>query len=57
MQTFIRLTSIVLCLFGTFVFLPSARAEDRWTEVRSPHFRVITDGSEKDGRKVAEQFE
>ena len=57
MQTFIRLTSIVLYLFGTFVFLPSARAEDRWTEVRSPHFRVITDGSEKDGRRVAEQFE
>jgi tetratricopeptide (TPR) repeat protein len=28
-----------------------------WTEVRSPHFRVLTDGSERDARHVARAFE
>ena len=31
--------------------------QQTWTEVRSPHFRVITDGSGKDGRTVANEFE
>ncbi len=34
-----------------------ALAEERWTEVSSPHFRVLTDGSVADGRKVAVEFE
>lgn len=29
----------------------------RWTRVSSPHFTVITDSSEKDGRRVASQLE
>jgi len=28
-----------------------------WTEIRSPHFRVLTDGTEKEGRRVALDFE
>jgi Tfp pilus assembly protein PilF len=32
-------------------------ADKPWLEVRSPHFRVITNGSEGDGRHVAGQFE
>jgi hypothetical protein len=28
-----------------------------WIEVRSPHFRVLTDGTDKDGRRVALDFE
>jgi len=28
-----------------------------WTEVRSPHFVVFTDGSAGDGRRVAREFE
>jgi hypothetical protein len=28
-----------------------------WREVQSPHFRVVTDGSETDGRNVAKEFE
>ncbi len=32
-------------------------ADQTWTEVRSPHFRVITDGSGKDARTVANEFE
>jgi tetratricopeptide (TPR) repeat protein len=51
---------LVSRLLGCAVFcllLASCRAEQTWTEVRSPHFRVLTDGSEKDGRRVANQFE
>jgi Tfp pilus assembly protein PilF len=47
-----------------FVFLalllanPAVFGGDRpWLEVTSPHFRVITDGSEGDGRHVAHEFE
>jgi hypothetical protein len=31
--------------------------EKPWTEVRSPHFRVLTDGSANEGRRVAREFE
>jgi tetratricopeptide (TPR) repeat protein len=34
-----------------------ARAEGRWVEVKSPHFRVLTDAGEKEGRNVATGFE
>jgi tetratricopeptide (TPR) repeat protein len=38
--------------------LPLAAAGMKpWIEVRSPHFRVITDGSIADGRRVATDFE
>jgi tetratricopeptide (TPR) repeat protein len=37
--------------------LSCAAAENEWAEVRSQHFRVITDGSEKDARRVAREFE
>jgi len=36
----------------------SARASGpAWMEVRSPHFTVVTDAGEKEGRRVADQFE
>ncbi len=44
-------------LFVLFVFARMAEAESTWTEVRSPHFRVLTDGSAQQGRTVAAQFE
>jgi tetratricopeptide (TPR) repeat protein len=31
--------------------------EKPWIEVRSPHFRLITNGSERDGRHMAREFE
>jgi tetratricopeptide (TPR) repeat protein len=34
-----------------------AEAEDTWTEVRSPHFRVLTNGSVQQGRNAAASFE
>jgi tetratricopeptide (TPR) repeat protein len=44
----------VLLLVSTVV----TRAGERpWTEVRSPNFRVLTNGSADDGRRVALQFE
>ncbi len=30
---------------------------ETWREVDSPHFRVVTDGSERDARNVAKEFE
>ena len=44
-------------LLGTLPLARAARAEDRWTEVRSPHFRVFTNGSVADARRVATEFE
>ena len=32
-------------------------APQRWTEVRSTHFTVLTNSGEKSGRRVADQFE
>src|SRR5579859_2677788 len=37
--------------------LSCVAADKEWAEVRSQHFRVITDGSEKDARRVAREFE
>jgi hypothetical protein len=40
------------------LLLASAFAADRpWREIRAPHFRVITNGSEGAGRHVAREFE
>jgi tetratricopeptide (TPR) repeat protein len=49
---------VVLCLvlFASF----SVWAHDpneNWVEVRSPHFTVLTDSNEKQGRHIADQFE
>jgi tetratricopeptide (TPR) repeat protein len=40
-----------------FLSAHNAIGEQTWTEVRSPHFRVVTDGSGNDARKVANEFE
>jgi hypothetical protein len=37
--------------------LSAAAGEKPWVEVRSPHFRVLTNGSVRDSRKVAYEFE
>jgi tetratricopeptide (TPR) repeat protein len=40
------------------VFCGGISGQDRaWLEVRSPHFRVITNGSDRDARHVARAFE
>ncbi len=35
----------------------STASAQTWREIQSPHFRVVTDGSDKDGRDVANEFE
>jgi len=52
-QKFAVITLSLCALFSSF----RAHAEQTWLEVRSPHFRVLTNGSVGDGRKVANEFE
>lgn len=49
----------VLFLFAIFwiVSLNAMANEKPWTEIRSPHFRVLTNGSISDARNVAYEFE
>lgn len=49
------MASLCLIFFLSFV-APSVRAET-WVKVVSPHFTVISNGSEKDARTVATNFE
>src|ERR1700758_150742 len=44
-------------LMLAFPVLPVQAGEKPWTEVRSPNFRVLTNGSTNDGRRVAREFE
>jgi tetratricopeptide (TPR) repeat protein len=36
---------------------PARDKAETWTELRSPHFVVVTNANEKQGRRVADQFE
>jgi tetratricopeptide (TPR) repeat protein len=40
-----------------FFSAAQALAEPSWIEIRSPHFSVLTDGNERQGREVALRFE
>jgi uncharacterized protein len=42
---------------GTLLAAQVAGAEDRWIEVKSPHFTVATNGREPDARAAARKFE
>ena len=37
--------------------LASGEKQENWLEVRSPHFVIVTNASEKQGRRIADQFE
>ena len=53
----LRLFPVLVLLF-VGVSSPVAQASEKpWTEVRSPNFRVLTNGSAADGRRVAREFE
>jgi tetratricopeptide (TPR) repeat protein len=60
MPSRLRLHGVIPWLFA-FLMLgalpPAAGSKDTWIEVRSPNFRVISNGGEKEARKVADQFE
>ncbi len=51
----LRPLALVLCLL--LLATGAAAADKPWVEVRSPHFRVLTNGSLGDGRHVAHEFE
>jgi len=54
-----KLNPIYLLTLLVCSFAPSHLSADQkpWTEVKSPHFRVLTDGNATDGRRVAREFE
>jgi Tfp pilus assembly protein PilF len=47
---------LLLPILATVLAAARDKAEN-WTEVRSPHFTVVTNSNEKEGRRVADQFE
>jgi tetratricopeptide (TPR) repeat protein len=48
--------TLLLLLLAAAPILARDKAET-WTEVRSPHFVVVTNSNEKQGRRIADQFE
>ena len=38
---------LLVCLLGLCSPLVGAMAEKGWVEIRSPHFRVVSDGTER----------
>ena len=49
-----------ILLTALLLFAPLAPARDKtetWMQVTSPHFVVVTNSSEKQGRRIADQFE
>ncbi len=50
--------NVLLAVCLAFALAPMANAKvSPWIEVRSPHFRVLTNGSAADARHVAHEFE
>jgi len=43
--------------FFAAVLAPARDKPENWIEVRSPHFTVVTNSNEKQGRHIADQFE
>ena len=52
-----RLSHLASILLLVLPGLPARAAEPQWVEVRSPHFTVLTDAGEKQGRDIALRFE
>lgn len=52
----VRFAALLLTLGGFFTATLSA-ADDKWLEVKSSHFIVITNGNERGARNLAWQFE
>lgn len=52
-----RFPSVAAVSLLALSFLSSARAEEHWVEVHSPHFTVLSDAGEGDARHVAGQME
>jgi tetratricopeptide (TPR) repeat protein len=57
MLTFPFARHIVFASVLLFVSSMRANGKDAWIEIRSPHFLVVSNASDHDARKVADQFE
>ncbi len=51
----IRILCVGLCLVASTIFC--AAAEEPWIEVKSPNFIILSNGSQRQARRVAKQFE
>jgi tetratricopeptide (TPR) repeat protein len=51
-----RTVALFLCIAGAS-FGTALAADDKWVEVKSPNFVVVTNGSERSARNLAWQFE
>lgn len=55
-----RLVQLLAALLAVLILpsptLPQGKTR-KWTEVQSPHFVIVTDGNEKQGQRLAGQFE
>lgn len=49
--------AIFVVSFVSICFSAASARDKPWTEVRSAHFRVLTNGSQSDARQVAKEFE
>jgi len=56
-MTFLRRSSLIFCFWSAFCATGALAKEKPWIEIRSPHFRLITNGDEHDARRVLGQFE
>ncbi|MGH9497178.1 MAG: DUF1570 domain-containing protein [Candidatus Sulfotelmatobacter sp.] len=52
----LALTCLLLSVFATTLSVAHDK-NDNWIQVTSPHFTVVTNANEKQGRRVADQFE
>ena len=52
-----RIASYISCILLFASFRASADRRDTWLEVQSPHFTVVSNAGEYDGRMAATQFE
>jgi hypothetical protein len=52
-----RRTIVFLLLLAVAMPALARDSSDHWVEIRSQHFVVLTDTNEKQGRRVASQFE
>lgn len=52
----LKRAALLLCVLATIAPLAGAQT-DTWLEVRTPHFDIVTNSNEKEGRRAAHQFE
>lgn len=48
---------LTLALLAACCTFTAAEKQENWLQVRSPHFIVVTNANEKNGRRIADQFE